>query len=180
MKAPNASDVVVQIFAKHPDLALPLTRCSDCDQEDVRKLIEASPDALFPRARNAPAALSGLLLILGCWEESHRISQDIASSDGSYWHGIAHRIEPDASNAAYWFRRVGQHPVFPDLRQAASDILKGRETNWKLGPRWDPFVFIEWCEAARQNPGSAPETLALQIQQAEWRLLFDWCSMAQS
>ena len=40
-------------------------------------------------------------------DESHTLSQDIFSADGSFLHGIMHRREPDYSNAKYWFNRAG-------------------------------------------------------------------------
>lgn len=166
-------------FSAHLDRILPLTRSADCGQNQARQLLEVSPEALFPGARNSPAALSGLLLLLGCWEESHRISQDISSPEGSYWHGIAHRIEPDSSNSAYWFRQVGQHAIFPDVHRAAAAILQGSDSGWQLKSNWDPFLFIKWCDEARQDPGGPKERIALQIQKAEWRLLFDWCVAVQ-
>ena len=64
---------------------------------------------------------AGLFLHLGCWKEAHEVAQDIDTQDGSYWHAIVHRLEPDASNAAYWFRRVGSHPTFPALRARAAE-----------------------------------------------------------
>lgn len=163
--------------SEHLSQVLPLTRSGDCDQKEARRLLEIPSDVLFPGARDSKAALSGLLLLLGCWEESHRISQDISSPEGSYWHAFAHRIEPDSSNAAYWFRRVGQHAIFPDLHHAASEILQSSgESGWRLKSNWDPYLFIEWCDEARQHSGGARDRLAREIQQAEWRLLFDWCA----
>ena len=135
-----------------------------------------SPSFLFPGARAAEAAVSGLLLLAGCWEESHESSQDISSREGSYWHAIVHRIEPDASNSAYWFRRVGEHPTFAKLHRRASEILKRRASPWKLKSAWDPFLFIEWCDEARRAPGSEKEQAALEMQRAEWDLLFAWCA----
>jgi hypothetical protein len=38
------------------------------------------------------------------------------------------------------------------------------------------MAFIDYCEAARKNPGSPDEQKALLIQRAEWQLLFDWCA----
>src|SRR5579862_7430246 len=61
------------------------------------------------------ACLAGLWLYHDFLDESHRISQDLSTVEGSYWHGLMHRREPDFSNSKYWFRHVGQHPVFVPL-----------------------------------------------------------------
>jgi hypothetical protein len=125
---------------------------------------------LFAGSRAPEAALSGLWLYFSCLDESHSLSQDIGSPEGSFWHGIMHRQEPDPGNASYWFRRVGTHAVFPALRDAAEAL------GYSCGSRWDPFAFIDYCEQARRKPGSATEQLALRVQLAEWQLLFDYCA----
>ena len=169
-------DAVAGILLKYASHPLPLTRSDDCDRESARVLQNASLESLFPAARNANAALSGLLLLLGCWDESHRVSQDIPSAEGSYWHAIAHRIEPDSSNSGYWFRRVGEHPIFRELHREASTILERvPEGHWRLGPSWDPFLFNKWCDEARAQRGEK-ERVATEIQQIEWQLLFEWCA----
>jgi hypothetical protein len=138
-----------------------------CSSEEARKVLaKAKPRDLFPEGRSPDAALSGLWLYFSCLDESHGLSQDIATIDGSFWHGIMHRQEPDAGNAAYWFRQVGSHPIFPALAEGAG--VKGA---------WDPFRFIEMCEAARRQPGSESERKALEIQRLEWQLLFSYCAL---
>ena len=67
-------------------------------------------------ARERLRALSGLYVYFSCFEEAHTLAQDIATAEGSYWHAIVHRQEPDAGNAAYWFRQAGAHPIFPARR----------------------------------------------------------------
>jgi hypothetical protein len=182
---PTLSEPVKTILQKYANAVLPLTRSpQDQNGEDARKLRMVSASELFPGARQPDAALSGLFLLLNCWEASHRISQDIHSKEGSYWHGIAHRIEPDSSNAGYWFRRVGKHPIFPELCTQARRILDGQTESshkvyWRLKSSWDPFVFIEWCDEARAKPGTTSEEAALAIQKAEWQLLFEWCASSE-
>jgi len=161
--------------------SIPLTRAAFARHTEARNIEDEGADALFPGARDPQAALSGLMLLLGDWERSHELSQDNPSREGSYWHAIAHRIEPDSSNAGYWFRRVGQHPIFGELHKRAARILE-RQTpgGWKLKSAWDPFLFISWCDEARLDRGSDRQLVAIAIQQAECRLLFDWCATVSS
>jgi hypothetical protein len=125
---------------------------------------------LFPNARAPEAAMAGLYLYFSYLDEAHEIAQGDGSAEGSFWHAILHRQEPDAGNASYWFRRVGAHSIFPALRDRAAAI------GVNFGARWDPFAFIDLCEKARTHPGSAAEMQAMEVQRAEWQLLFDHCA----
>lgn len=145
---------------------------------EARPYLETATAAdWFPGAPSPEGALSGLWLYFSYFDESHRISQDLETRDGSFWHGIAHRREPDAGNSGYWFRRVGNHSIFPALREAAAAILAhSNGSGFRLTDTWDPFAFIDFCESARRRPGSEEERVAMEIQLAEWQLLFDHCA----
>lgn len=143
--------------------------------EAGRKAIGTAKAAeLFPDAPHPDAALAGLYLYFCDYDRSHTLSQDIPTVEGSFWHGILHRQEPDAGNAGYWFRRVGKHSIFPALRDAAA------QAGYVVGSSWDPFAFIDYCEEARIQPGSRNEEIAMAIQLAEWQLLFDHCARPKS
>ena len=141
-----------------------------CAVVEARRRVESAGARLFPGAQAAEAAVAGLLLYFSCIDEAHQIAQNVDTPEGSFWHAIVHRREPDAGNASYWFRRVGNHPIFAALRQQAA--AEGVD----FGARWDPFAFIDLCERARKHPGSAEERAALAVQLAEWQLLFDYCA----
>ncbi len=148
-------------------------------------LDQASWGPLFPRA-SRPALLSveaGLLQVHDFWEPSHEAAQEAGDLGergfSAYWHGIAHRREPDAGNASYWFRRVGNHPIFPRLAREAGPIVEGtaaaggalRPGLITEGSRWDPYVFIDICTSARA--GSPQADAALKLQRLEMTLLLE-------
>src|SRR5689334_12669351 len=97
------------------------------------RLQAATAKQLFSASRAPEAALAGLYLYFSCWEDAHTIAQDISTAEGSYWHAIVHRQEPDAGNASYWFRQVGIHPIFPDLASTAAGL------GFPAAGKWDPF-----------------------------------------
>jgi hypothetical protein len=153
---------------------MPLAYGTCSSGEALARMRASSAAELFPGARAPEAALAGLYLYFSCLDEAHRVSQGVGSADGSFWHGIMHRQEPDPDNSAYWFHRVGRHAVFPALAKRAAEIAARH--GLKTWTPWDPFAFVDFCEKARRNPGSAMEQAALEIQRAEWQLLFDRCA----
>src|SRR5262245_28695382 len=98
---------------------MPLARGTCSSAEARRRLQAAKPAELFAGSRAPEAAMSGLYLYFSCLDEAHEIAQAVETPEGSFWHGIMHRQEPDPGNASYWFRQVGLHPIFPALRDAA-------------------------------------------------------------
>lgn len=126
----------------------------------------------------AAACLAGLWLLHNFLDESHTISQSIATPTGSYWHGIMHRREPDDANAKYWFRRVGDHPVFDELGRVAADLTGPGATSeaarsLRLSSEWDPFAFVDFCQSVRAGRAEL-EQVCREIARAEWELLFDF------
>ena len=128
-----------------------------------------SPDpSLSPKLQATdlpPLCRAGLWLYFDFLDESHRLSQDIETPDGSFWHAIMHRREPDAENSKYWWRRVGKHPVLARLVEQTPAL------GYTLV---SAPAFVDYCERARDT-GTADEEIARRVQLLEWQLLFDHC-----
>jgi hypothetical protein len=144
------------------------------------KLVALGDDAFPEPVRDpgmAKACRAGLWLRFNYLDESHRISQDLSTAAGSFWHGVMHRREGDFENAKYWFRRVGTHPVFDPLGRDAAALAAAADPSGVFLPAqgaWDPFAFVDLCEASLAGRSPRRE-LCEQVQQREWELLFDHC-----
>lgn len=110
------------------------------------RVVSAAEEACrHPMIASSPALQAGLWLLVDDLERSHAISQGIDTPTGSYWHAIMHRREGDFSNAKYWLRQAGSHPVWESLAM-------------------DPSAFVD--EVARRqhvNP-----TDLVELQREEW------------
>ena len=140
------------------ELALPMLR--QMNAENLFMVKVGNLDA-------ARCCLAGLWLHHDYLDEAHAVARRPTPS-GSYWHGIMHRREPDPSNAAYWFRRVGKHPIFEPLGQAAQGLMDD------VPLPWSPFWFIDRCSDAMRRQG--PDMPLRLVQKQEWELLFDFCA----
>lgn len=164
-----------------PDRLMPLGPGKP-DETKRSTLGELSAESLFAPAKIkhdafASGCLAGLWLWYDFLDESHQISQDVASPEGSYWHGIMHRREPDYWNSKYWFRRVGDHPIFEPLAASARELAREAPPEARRladQRRWDPFAFVDLCERAAAA-GGALELSCRRLQKAEWELLFEHC-----
>jgi hypothetical protein len=71
--------------------------------------------------------------------------------------------------------------VFEFLAEQAHVAASLRDSASRLGetrPRaWDPFAFVDECQAAVRGKSNAFER-CLDLQQLEWELLFDYCFQA--
>jgi hypothetical protein len=141
------------------------------------------PDAFGPHfvhdLNSARCCLAGVWLLQDFLDESHSLSQEIHTVDGSYWHGIMHRREPDPANAKYWFHRVGEHEIFGKLNQLARGMAEerplGNGAKFLATQRsWNPAQFIDLCFTCL-NEDSPESRLCRQVQRLEWELLFDYC-----
>lgn len=156
--------------------------CGECTSDEARPALlntlgkTMDVARLFPSAQDPAAAAAGLWLYFSCFEEAHELAAGSQTPECELWHAILHRREPDPGNAAYWFRKVGTHSTFPAIARAANDILKRMpDAEFRVG-KWDPYSFIAFCERALSQPGSLQERAAMEIQRAEWQILFDYCA----
>jgi hypothetical protein len=154
---------------------LPLT-CGPCSSEEAHRILKTwEPARMFPASEEAEAAMAGLWLYFSCFEEAHELANNCTTAEGYLWHAILHRLEGDSGNAAYWFRKAHTHPVYSELSTEAAKILvRYPRAEFRVG-RWDPFAFLSFCDRARDQPGSSHAQAALEIQRAEWQILFDYC-----
>jgi hypothetical protein len=127
-------------------------------------------------AADATAVAAGLMEMHDL-AEGHELAQSIEGRGqhraGDYWHAIHHRREPDPSNAKYWLRKVGSHPIHPIL--AASSHTEADESFEKLAPNgvWDPFAFVDLCTRAIEDKDFELAWAARRFQFLEMTLLLD-------
>lgn len=154
---------------------------------EAKQLLAAlTPDELVtPQSKNrheAAAMLAGLWLWHDWLDESHRLSQNIETPSGSFWHAILHRREGDFSNGKYWYARCASHPTMQAMAANAPKLVNSFPADKALlrlvATGWNASAFVDLVEQVHQAPQDPRHALAVALQKLEWQLLFDHCTRA--
>jgi hypothetical protein len=166
-KAPTSDLSLLLATAGLPHLG-PGPRPNVLTQGQIREAISSMP--AIPAATRE--LVRGLVLL---WHDhldaAHVIAQEIETADGSFLHAMVHRREPDFTNSRYWFRRTGKHPAFPQIAARASALFKSRNVAplrpaLVAGGNWDPYAFVDHCEAAADKSSADAQVQLLRELQA--------------
>ena len=70
--------------------------------------------------------------LAGEWDAAHRIVQKYEDDETACWiHAVLHRIEGDAANARYWYRRIKRS--LPEARTPQEELAEIRAALAKAG-----------------------------------------------
>ncbi|QGG55459.1 hypothetical protein [Paenibacillus sp. B01] len=127
------------------------------------------------------ALVSGLHLRNGSLNRSHELSQELDGPDGSYLHGMMHRMEGDFSNAKYWFRLAGPHPRAETWRRRTEQLLDGTPDaepalarRLRREPGVDPALLTDLAAASALTGHAGADTPLLErVQELELELLLE-------
>jgi hypothetical protein len=151
----------------------------------ARELLDGiRPEQLLSGSAGSSGAGSALLAGLWLWhdglEESHRISQSRSDSTGSFWHAIMHRREGDFSNSKYWYARAAGHPALATIAGSVGPLVNRAPADKSLlrmvASGWNPNAFVDFVESVSADEADARYPIAVQLQQLEWRVLWEHCA----
>jgi hypothetical protein len=175
------NDSLRQALTEAPEVPLPETPQVDQGLADWAR---ENPSLGFPNPPRckeaAEACRAGLWLLAGYLDESHSISQQLHTPEGSLWHGVMHRQEGDYSNAKYWFGQVRRHPFYARcgvaLAQSDQDLAPLEVERLLRNGQYCPETLVDLGRDARR--GKLDPTLVRSIRDVawlEWQTLFECC-----
>lgn len=182
------SPLTVKIMSANPDAYVALVVNGGTPTETKTLLDKIEPRELLlspPKSQPyADAMLAGLWLWHDGLEECHRIVQKSPEGDEgrtySFWHAIMHRREGDFSNSKYWYARAAGHPMIQTLAGHAGPLINRAPADKSLlrlvANGWNPNVLVDLAESVYSNEDDARYPIAIQLQQLEWRVLWEYCA----
>jgi len=182
------SPLAVKIFEENPHAYQMLVVDGDTPKR-ARELLEGvSPNQLLTAPMKSSAYADALLAGLWLWhdglDECHRIVQNSPEGDAgrtySFWHAIMHRREGDFSNSKYWYARAAGHPALATIAGSVGPLVNRAPADKSLlrmvASGWNPNAFVDFVESVSADEADARYPIAVQLQQLEWRVLWEHCA----
>jgi len=188
----------LRLAGDHPLANLVVTTGASPEARDMLEMLKpvnvlAKPVANASQVSSgrihAHLAIAGLWLLHDALDDAHKICQKYEEGEGAqtaaFWHASLHRREGDFSNAKYWYSLAGKHAALNTLASHASQLTREFAANkmiFKITARgFDPSAFVDFCEAAHEDPRSHQHGAAVMLQRLEWQVLMaDTIRMAQT
>lgn len=168
--------MTIDLFHPAPE-GLPVPVNPPRGGDKIYRLVSGTDWRQVLHLRSDRLVRAGALWLYGFLDEAHRLTQQDSSPEGAYWHALVHRSEGDFSNALYWFRRAGAHPVQASLRAGVREAMSERSSEgWQTlveSPQWEPARLVELCEQSYGSEGAHPEFLR-EVVRMEYNLLMEY------
>jgi hypothetical protein len=106
-------------------------------------------------------------------DAAHAIVQPLESNmTANFIHAVIHRREGDFSNALYWWRRTGPHPLLRNIGLGAREIDSVREYSpVSCDDTFDAVAFTQLCQSA----SSENREFLGRIQSIELEEIYTFC-----
>ena len=159
-----------------PDLCQ-RSRAGTLSIAEVEARVRRACPWMFEEAGGADRLMAASLLYHDHHNEAHDLVQDMTDPDGSLVHALVHRREPDYWNANYWYRQVGDHPIYRSLAGKWPDIPKPGPAlavaeRLVLSGTLDTMQLVDACESVSRRPVHDPvATFLRRVQDLEFELL---------
>jgi hypothetical protein len=182
------SPLVSEILSVNPHAYEALVVTAPPSAQAAAMLKGVEPGQLLSTPVKSPGAAAAMLAALWLWndglEECHRIVQNApeAALSATYalWHAMMHRREGDFSNSKYWYARCRQHPALQSLAGHAQPVINRAPADKGLlrliASDWNPDAFVDLVEEVNDRADDSRRSLIVQLQQLEWRVLFQHCT----
>lgn len=178
MPHPELPPALLALLATPEPPALDATpRRGTLSAGEVEERVRAALSGTELPAENATLVRALILLWHDHLDAAHTLAQGVENRDGSFVHAIMHRREPDAWNAKYWWRRVGDHPAFTELARRVRELPPPAGPATRLAPllpggRWDAAAFVDACDAENHASADAARSQWLRaLQRLETEVL---------
>jgi hypothetical protein len=154
--------------------------------DECHKIAQKSPEELHRSALNLHSKASkmyengGLVQSMPNLKNINHLELQQKASTLAFWHAIIHRREGDFSNSKYWYARAAGHPVLATLAGSVGALVNRAPADKGLlrlvANGWNPNAFVDFVESVSADEADVLYPIAVQLQQMEWRVLWEHCA----